>query len=351
MRKISSIKTSKVLVLLLLMSAMFVGCGGSDDDDDDDELGNWFEQSSFDGSKRSDAVTFTIGDKGYLFGGFDGDDRLNDLWVYNTGEDNNDVDFWTEVVIDEAATRPSARNGAVGFSIGDKGYIGTGYDGDDELNDFWEFDPETNTWTQLANFPGSARFGAIGFSLEVSGVEYGYIGTGEDSEGEQKTFYRYNAADDSWEQVVGFGGDKRSEASVFVINNVAYIAGGSDNGAVQTDFYSFDGTTWSELTDLDDDDEDNEVNVTSGVAFSIGGKGYLGVGLTGSVSQSVWEYTPEDDSWDEVPDFEGLGRQGASAFTFEGLDRGYVLLGTVSNALYFDDVWEFQPDVLENEDD
>ena len=34
----------------------------------------------------------------------------------------------------------TARNAAVGFSIGSKGYIGTGYDGS-YCKDFWEYDP------------------------------------------------------------------------------------------------------------------------------------------------------------------------------------------------------------------
>ena len=69
----------------------------------------------------------------------------------------------------------TARYGAVAFSIGNKGYIGTGYDGSYK-NDFWEFDPSTNAWTQKANFGGAARFSAVAFSIGTKG----YIGTGYD---------------------------------------------------------------------------------------------------------------------------------------------------------------------------
>lgn len=339
MRKISLIKTSKLLMLLLFIASVFVGC--ESDDDDSDELGNWFKSSTFDGDSRSGAVTFTIGDKGYLVTGYDGDDFLEDFWVYDA-----ESDFWSDANL--APFPGVARSGAVAFAIGTKGYVGTGYDGDNELNDFWEYDSVANSWRELtgdAVFPGSARFGAIGFS--VGG--FGYVGTGDDGS-EQKDFYKYDPVNDTWTQEVGFGGEKRQEATVFIIDDVAYIGGGVQNGSIQTDFYSFNGTTWTSLTDLDDDDEDNEVYVTSGVAFSIDGKGYVGAGLLSSVSTSVWEYTPEDDSWDEVPDFEGSARQEASAFTFEDLNTAYVLMGR-SGSSYYDDVWEFQPDVLENEDD
>src|SRR6185369_4861796 len=62
------------------------------------------------------------------------------------------------------------RTDAVGFSIGNKGYIGLG----SNQKDFWEFDPVTNVWTQKANYPGAANSGAVGFSIGSKG----FVGTG-----------------------------------------------------------------------------------------------------------------------------------------------------------------------------
>jgi hypothetical protein len=44
----------------------------------------------------------------------------------------------------------------VGFSIGNKGYLGTGLDHDypSYKKDFWEYDPVANAWTQKADFGG-----------------------------------------------------------------------------------------------------------------------------------------------------------------------------------------------------
>src|SRR6266446_4455264 len=67
-----------------------------------------------------------------------------------------------------------ARHGAVGFSIDSKGYIGTGYDGTNFHEYFWEYNPVTNAWTQKADFGGEARADAVGFSTGNKG----YIGTG-----------------------------------------------------------------------------------------------------------------------------------------------------------------------------
>lgn len=69
----------------------------------------------------------------------------------------------------------SSRHGTVSFGIGNKGYFGTG---NDSLwgshDDFWEFDPALNSWTQKANVPGPTRYGAVGFSINY----IGYIGLG-----------------------------------------------------------------------------------------------------------------------------------------------------------------------------
>ncbi len=81
-----------------------------------------------------------------------------------------------------------ARYGAVGFSIADKGYLGTGYIGSYK-KDFWQYDPATNTWTQKADFGGTTRYGAIGFSI----ADKGYLGAGYDGN-LRKDFWEYDPA-------------------------------------------------------------------------------------------------------------------------------------------------------------
>src|SRR5436190_787996 len=91
-----------------------------------------------------------------------------------------------------------ARSGAVGFSIGNKGYIGTGGD-----KDFWEYDPASNTWMQKADFGGTARGGAVGFSIDGKG----YIGTGSIGVNSyKKDFWEYDPVTNVWSQKADYGG-------------------------------------------------------------------------------------------------------------------------------------------------
>ena len=70
----------------------------------------------------------------------------------------------------------TARNGAAGFAVGSKGYVTTGYTvyKDDDpmhtggyayLKDTWEYDPATNEWRQMDDYPGDARINAIAFTI------------------------------------------------------------------------------------------------------------------------------------------------------------------------------------------
>lgn len=90
--------------------------------------------------------------------------------------------------MDTKATFPGPpRSAAVAFSVNERGYFGTGFDGKEYYKDFWEYDPETNKWTQKTDFPGSARNDATAFGLS----DKGYIGSGYDGN-YLKDFYVYD---------------------------------------------------------------------------------------------------------------------------------------------------------------
>ena len=49
----------------------FLSCSG---DEDEEDLGNWIDRSVLDGTPRSSSAAFSIGNKGYMGTGYDGDD-------------------------------------------------------------------------------------------------------------------------------------------------------------------------------------------------------------------------------------------------------------------------------------
>lgn len=323
-------KSIYLWTVVLFFSTLTVAC--SSDEDDEELLGNWVRRSDFDGITRGNATSFVIGEKGYLFGGYDGSNRLRDLWEYDAV--NN---WWFEKAsLPEEGT---ARNSAAGFSVGNKGYIGTGYDGLNYLSDFWQYDPESNTWTRKADFVGSARYGAVSFALE----SFGYLGCGY-SGNYLKDIYKYNPASDSWD-VVPFPGAKRVGASAFVIDDKAYLVGGINNQQYVYDFWSFDGEAWTQKRDVSntsDDSYDDDYNIVRayGIALVIDGQAYYTTGESGSLRGDTWAYNPIKDIWEEKTSFEGASRTGAVGFSFG--NKGYVATGR-SSSYRFDDLYEFHP--------
>ncbi|MEM8599560.1 MAG: kelch repeat-containing protein [Bacteroidota bacterium] len=320
---------------LLLLS----GCDFADDDDADQ--GDWTEVSSFEGVPRSNAVAFSIGEKGYLGTGFDGDDPLADLWEFDPV-----LNFWTQ----RASLPAPPRSAAVGFAVNGRGYVGTGFNDDiedDVLADFWRYDPAANTWTQVADFGGAARFGAVAFTLGGRG----YVGTGNDDDNDLKDFWAYDPVADAWTQVVSLPGDKRLGASAFVLDGRAYVGTGRNNGVLEDDFWAYDpaANQWTRLADIDEDEDGDGIALPrlNAVGFAVGGRGYLATGERGELSSAVWQYDPLTDTWEEFSAYDGLPRFDAVAFVVN--DVAYVGTGTTGSSR-FDDVWAFDPTV-ENDDD
>ena len=78
-------------------------------------------------------------------------------------------------------------------------------------------------WTQKATFPEEARAVAVGFSIG----NFGYIGTGATNSGSAYDLWQYDPVSDTWVQkasipiAIGI-----QEAGCFVIGTDAYIIGG-----------------------------------------------------------------------------------------------------------------------------
>lgn len=328
--------------LILLAVVGFTGCKNNDNNTAV-TLGNWVKRSDFDGYARSDAASFVINGKAYIGTGFDGRNQLKDFWEYDP-----DKNAW----IQKADFGGVARQGAVGFSAGGNGYITTGYDGVNYLKDCWKYDPVKDTFIQVADFGGTARYAAVAFGINGKG----YVTTGYDGR-YLKDFWEYDPSSDKWISKISMGGSKRRFASAFVINNIAYLVGGEDNGSLVYDFWAYDpaSDTWTQKHDItnsnsDETFDDNYTTIAreNAAAFTIGDTAYLVTGDNPSLLSNVWQYDPKKDLWTERT---GIGspfatpRMGAVGFSVD--NRGFFATGgsTEGGSRVYDDLWEFQPNV------
>ena len=299
--------------VILIAVVMLISCSGSRS-----PYGTWVQKADFIGKARNSAVGFSIGGKGYVGTGYDGS-YCKDFWEYDPAQNT-----WTQ----KADFGGTARNSAVAFSIGSKGYIGTGYDGA-YYKDFWEYDPAQNTWTQKADFGGKARKAAVGFSIESKG----YIGTGYDGS-YYKDFWEYDPVQNIWKQKADFGGAARDSAAGFSIGSKGYIGTGS-SGSYCKDFWEYDSAfnTWKQKADF------GGAARSSAVGFSTSNKGYIGTGYDGSYYKDFWEYNFVKNVWERKADFGGTARYGAVGFSV-GTKR---YIGTGYDSVLVRDFWAFDP--------
>ena len=335
--------------------------------------GSWDQLSDFDGITRSGAVSFVIGNYAYVGTGYNYDNniRLVDFWRYDP-----QIDTWVQM----ANFPGQPRSNAVGFSLNGKGYVGTGLGGSDinnplPLSDFWEFDPSNGTkgtWTKINDFGRSntptdtilARYGAMAFTVG----NRSFVGGGYNLQG-FRDLWEYDQPSGNWIQRPSLGGSKRQNGFVFVIDNYAYVGGGSDNGTYVTNFYRFDPSAlsdatknpWFQLNGLTGKDKNGNAIVQPrsrelACAWAINGMGYVSCGSIGAPQSDTWQYTPpvvdsngnitSGDTWAQEFSFSsntptvGSARDSGIGFAI-GL-FGYVTTGK-SGSRRFDDCWVFNP--------
>jgi N-acetylneuraminic acid mutarotase len=341
-------KAGSLLSTLMIVSLMFFySCNSSDTVIN----GNWTRAADFGGPTREGAYQFTIGEITYVglgYGGKNTNQYLPDSYSFRLTGEPDSVGFWNKNIAKFPGT---PRELSVSFSIGQKGYVGTGfnryvkYDSLQQLSDFWEYDPALNKWTQLADFPGAARYGAVAFATATNG----YVGSGYDGN-YYDDFYKYDPTTNTWAQIVTPSNPKRWGAMTMTINNKVYYFGGTSNGLANTDFFSFDPTTdtWTNATKISTDA--NFVDFTtavkrsfaSTVTMTINGLeyGYVICGTNGGTLTIVYQYDPSQDLWTKMTSFEGGARSQAISFVLD--NRAFVGTG-LNGSGKLDDVWEWKP--------
>lgn len=282
----------------------------------------WKQRTNLGGDERQWGFSFSIGNKGYMGAGSNTWRNLKDFWEYDP-----ETNTWTQ----KADFGGVERTAAVGFAIGNKGYAGTGMQSFAEQKDFWEYDPALNTWTQKADFGGGFRQQAAGFSIGNKG----YVGTGTYFATDYKDFWEYNPASNTWSQKTSFGGAARKMAVGFSVKDKGYIGTGTGLSSY-SDFWEYDPATNVWVT------RSSFVNARRNAsAFSIGNKGYMGLGYDafgGYYAKDLWEYDPATDVWTKKTDFGGSARMAAGAFSIG--NKGYIGCGKDING-NTKDMWEY----------
>ena len=290
--------------------------------------GGWTQKADFGGIARHRTTLLTVGNKIYTglghYNGAGPNVLFDDWWEYDPSTNS-----WSQ----KADYLGGLCYHATGFAMNEIAYVGTGRispSGSTLVQNFYKYDAVTNTWTEITSFPGVGRRGAVSFVIG----EYAYTGSGESNGGALGSFYRFDPSNETWSLVASLP-VFRTSAVAFSIGNYGYVGTGDLDPGSTNDFWQYDPSldSWTQKSSV------SPIERKEAMGFALNGRGYIGTGgnnTTGSFSD-MWEYTPVTDSWVQIEDFAGTARRYFTATTLNGY--AYACLGT--NGTNFKDLWLF----------
>lgn len=215
---------------------------------------------------------------------------------------------------------------ARGFAIGDtwdgKAYFGFGAS-NNRFDDLWVFDPAIAEWNQLASCPCNERThpALVAHNGKV------YVGLGGSEFGDLDDWWIYDIATDTWEVGPKFPGAARHHPYQFGIGDYIYVGFGHGGPNIYNEWYRYDpaNAVWDEMATLPAEGR------VAGQQFAWNGKGYVlsGEGDDHSAMEEgeFWSYDPELDLWEALPPHPGTSRWAPASFVLN--DEVYIFNGIV----------------------
>ncbi len=305
--------------------------------------GPWLQKVDFPEASASPAGNYipatgvSVGNRGFIY-------RANRLFEFVPATNS-----WTELNR-RPATGTNGFSSSSGFSIGNVLYftVTNVYDGQDVVQ-LWSYDLATNSWAKKADLPGVQRIAPFSFALNGKG----YIGGGRTQAGTMlKDVYRYDPTTDSYLRITDYPGSYTVGISGLTDGLHGYLLdAGPGNPSAPTasagtgKFYQFKDTTntWTAMANMPLVGS----TVMSAAGFSTGGRiffkaSYAANNSTSNPRNDFQEYVPASNSWVQRADAGGGLRWFGAAFSING--KGYLTLGTRSAMGSFKvDSWEYTP--------
>ena len=240
---------------------------------------------------KSEALSFSWNDKGYVFAGTSNFQSSNGVWEFDSSNQT-----WKQ--LNDA---PNEFNRAVCFVINDSAYMGLGQiPWGIGAFEFYKYDIPTDTYTSIGLMPNSSSINNFNWidALAFTYQEKGYVmGSGGDLQ-ENVVVMEFHPNDNNWLQKSTYPGAGKFGMFHFVLDGFAYIGMGNEWG--------FNGF---------------------------------------NINQEVWQYDIANDSWTQLADFPNEGRRDAVGFTYNG--KGYLAFGynndpNTGNTNAFGELWEYE---------
>ena len=178
------------------------------------------------------AFGFSIGTKGYYGTGYDGFNYRNQFYEYDPISD-----LWNLMPFFGGGTRALA----AAFVIDSTAYVVAGNSNSfTNRRDCWAYTPGASAWVLKDSLPGPARIQPAAFSVNgrgyVGGGAYGSSWSGAAS---LFDFYSYDPTTNSWDTLQNFPGYFSRLSRGFSINSVGYFCNGYDGVTTLNELWAY----------------------------------------------------------------------------------------------------------------
>ena len=237
---------------------------------------------------------FGFNGKGYIIKGSpddNGNQSQNQLWEYDPVSDS-----WSQIGYVDG----QSRGFAIGDDMNDKYYFGFG----NGRNDLWEFDPTDNSFNELPSCPCETR----GHPAFVAHENKIYVGAGSGEYEDLKDWWVFDMATQGWSQKMDIPGPDRHHPYQFGIGDEIFVGGGHEESWSKFNIYT---ETWTAINNFPE-------GRVAGTQFSYNGIGFV---LSGDLAdhgpvndKEFLMYYPDEDEWYELPFEEEMHRWAPSSF-------------------------------------
>lgn len=245
---------------------------------------------------------------------------VSDMWLYTAATDS-----WESI----PAYPGGVREGATAFTIGERLFLGFGSPFIQFTNDLYEFVPATGQWVQMPNAPASFGY-SHGFVID----DTFYIGPVNGS----GAVVAFNATTESWSNVAPFPGQDRRAQCAFSANGKGYLGMGAFVfGGVLGDWWEYDpvADAWTQVASI------SPVSDQS-TATEVGGRGY--VFNVGGNQRNLYAYGAALNEWTFQSTLPTDRIANGTLFTIG--DHGYLVFGEktgVGANIPVNELWRFTP--------
>jgi N-acetylneuraminic acid mutarotase len=260
------------------------------------ETKDWVRKVDFPGVGRVGAIAEVVNGKAFVGFGYRGDGGgvygsdstiLSDFWMYNSL-----LDTW-ERKADFPRTAYDNKpplNSCSSFTYQKWIYIIGLYNGKSYPNEVWRYNTENDQWERMNDFKGSARSAAVACTDNT----FYYFGLGYNRT-YRSDWWQYFPATDTWKEMASIPGKGRVNATAFVVDNRFFVAGGHYISGTLTGNKYFDeileydraANKWYRIGQIPTGGRENALS------FVLNHKAYLAFGESQKeVYNDLWFFTP-----------------------------------------------------------